>query len=406
MAVLPPIENLAALTPEEATARLLAEPEGQWFDRKSARIGARELAETLVAMANAEGGVIVIGLSGGACEGVDERQASQNDWRQAGVNFTAPPVRYTAELLPCVNRQGEADHLFVIRLPPGRQAHSTLRDVAFLRVGDENRRLSFEQRIELHYDRSDATFESTPAKTSESQDLDSEAVAEYARKVGHPDPQRLLQARELVAADGTLSVAGQLLFGTYPQWANPSGYVRVLKYAGTERLTGTAQNLVDDVRCEGTLPRQIDAARAAVREAMPERKALGKDGKFAWFELVPEEAWLEALVNAVIHRSYSIFGDHIRLTVFDDRIEVFNPGGFPGLALPADLTNVPRLARNPRIARVMAELSYGQELGEGLRRMVTVMEASGRRPPVVAQDSGGTLVTLYAGTVCSSPHPP
>ena len=64
--------------------------------------------------------------------------------------------------------------------------------------------------------------------------------------------------------------------------------------------------------------------------------------------------------------------------------------------LRGDLTNVPRQARNPRIARVMAELSYGQELGEGLRRMVALMEDSGRQRPVVAQDAGGTLVTLYA----------
>ena len=397
--MLPHIENLRELPPDEVAERLLAEPEGQWFDRKSARIEARTLAETLVAMANAEGGMIVIGLSGGVCEGVDDRQAAQNEWRQAGADFTTPPVRYTVELLPCINRQGNPDSLFIIQLPPSRQVHSTARDVAFLRIGDENRRLTFEQRIELHYDRSDSTFEATPAKVSGSEDVDPEAIAEYARQVGHPDPRRLLQARELIDVDGTLRIAGQLLFGTFPQWANPSGYVRVLKYTGTERRYGTEQNLVVDVRCEGTLPQQINTALVAVREAAPKRKALGPDGKFAWFELVPESVWLEALVNAVLHRSYSIQGDHIRLTVFDDRIEVFNPGGFPGLAPPGDLTNVPRLARNPRIARVMAELSYGQELGEGLRRMVTVMESSGRPRPSVKQDLSSTLVTLYARSV-------
>ena len=303
------------------------------------------------------------------------------------------------ELLPCINGQGNADHLFIIQMPPSRQVHSTSRDVAFLRICDENRRLSFEQRIELHYDRSDSTFEATPAKVSKGENVDTEAIAEYAKLVGHPDPQRLLQARELVDADGRLCVAGQLLFGVFPQWANPSGYVRVLKYAGTDRQYGTEQNLVGDVRCEGRLPQQIDGAREALREAMPRRKALGKDGKFAWFEFLPEEVWLEALVNAVIHRSYSIYGDQIRVMVFDDRVEVFSPGGFPGLAALGNLTDVPRQARNPRIARVMAELSYGQELGEGLRRMVTLMESSGRRLPVVEQTAGGALVTLYAGSV-------
>ena len=77
--MLPHIENLRDLPPSEVAERLLTEPEGQWFDRKSARNEARTLAETLVAMANAEGGMIAIGLSGGVCEGVVSRQASQNE---------------------------------------------------------------------------------------------------------------------------------------------------------------------------------------------------------------------------------------------------------------------------------------------------------------------------------------
>ena len=54
------------------TELLLAVPEGQWYDRKSARIAARDLGKTLVAMANAEGGTIAIGLFDGRCEGVDD----------------------------------------------------------------------------------------------------------------------------------------------------------------------------------------------------------------------------------------------------------------------------------------------------------------------------------------------
>lgn len=100
-------------------------------------------------------------------------------------------------------------------------------------------------------------------------------------------------------------------------------------------------------------------------------------------------------MNAVIHRSYSNHGDHTRVAVFDDRIEVSSPGGFPGLVGPAqDLTNVLRQARNPRIARVMADLGYGQELGEGLRRMVEAMAANGKPAPVVQQTSGTALITL------------
>ena len=397
--MLSPIESLKSLAPEEVTELLLGETEGQWFDRKSARIRPRELAETLVAMANAEGGTLALGLHGGVCQGVDEHSETQNAWRQTGVDYTVPAVRFTVELLPCINRRGDADHLFIIQIPPGQQVHATRRDEVFLRLGDENRRLTFEQRLELHYDRGDTTYEVTPFQVHRPAQIDEEAMGEYAARVGHPNPQRLLQARGLLAEDGTICIGGQLLFGAQPQLANPQAYVRVLKYADRERLTGPAQNLVSDVRCEGRLPEQIDAARKAMQDAIPKRRSLGPDGRFGWFGIVPEEVWLEALVNAVIHRSYSKSGDHIRLTVFDDRVEISSPGQFPGLVSLEDLADVKRFARNPRIARVMADLEYGQELGEGLRRMVSMMESTGRQRPIVQQSTDAVLITLLGRVV-------
>ena len=262
--------------------------------------------------------------------------------------------------------------------------------------GDEDRWLDFERGLQLRYDRGDTNFERTLAGSFGSPCLDPDAITRYAAEVGHQAPERLLQARDLVGNDGAPFTAGQLLFGANPQSVYPQAYVRVLKYAGLERRTGTTQNLVSDVRCEGTLPRQIDAAREAVQEAIPKQRSLGPDGRFGWFGIVP---WLEALVNAVIHRAYSNFGDHIRVGIFDDRIEVSSPGRFPGITSLGDLMSVRRFARNPRMARVMAELSYGQELGEGLLRMAAVMEAGGRQRPIVSQTAGSVTVTLLGAVI-------
>lgn len=388
------ISDLETWPAEEVAPRLLAEPESQWFDRKSARVQPSALAETLSAMANAEGGMIAIGLSDGVCEGIGGQRRKQNEWLRAGIDLTNPPVRFDPHTLNCVNQRGDPDQLLLLVIPPSEQVHATTKDEVYLRVGDASRKLSFEQRIQLRYDKGDTGFERTPAQTYGEAKLDINAVAEYAALVRHPDPERLLQARDLVGGDGTLFIGGQLLFGLEPQRTHPQAYVRVLKYAGVERRTGTEQNLVKDIRCEGALPQQLDAARQAVTEILPARKALGTNGKFGWSVLVPEEVWLEALVNAVIHRAYSNFGDHIRLTVFDDRVEMFSPGRFPGITSLDDLTQVQRFSRNPRIARVMADLSYGQEMGEGLRRMVAGMESTGRPRPVVTQTAGGVTVTL------------
>ena len=394
MSMPPTVERLLSIPPAEVTELLLAEPEGQLYDRKSVRLKGRQLAETLVAMANAEGGLIAIGLHQGACEGVDAHPDRQNDWQRAGLDFTHPPVPFEWNLVPCLNRRGVLDHVCVISVAPGRGVHAVVGDDVFLRVGDRSRKLTFDQRLALQYERGDTNFEVTPAEARLPVELDAARIAGFAEANRHPDPARLLDARGLMGPAGELLTAGALLFGVYPQRAYPQAFVRVRKYSGAEKRWGQDQNLALDVRCEGPLPAQIDQAAGVLREAVPKWRQLGPDGRFDWFPIVPEPVWLEALVNAVIHRAYSDFGDHIRVSVFDDRLEVSSPGRWPGRVLPTDLTTVRRFTRNPRIARVMAELSYGEEAGEGLRRMVAVMEANGRPTPRIRQTETSVEVIL------------
>lgn len=114
---------------------------------------------------------------------------------------------------------------------------------------------------------------------------------------------------------------------------------------------------------------------------------------------MPEPAWLEGLVNAVVHRSYSVMGDHTRVDIFDDRIEIESPGRFPGLADPSTPLAISRFARNPRIARVCADLRFGQELGEGIRRMFEEMRLAGLTAPVYSQTSGSARLMLSCEAV-------
>jgi ATP-dependent DNA helicase RecG len=85
--------------------------------------------------------------------------------------------------------------------------------------------------------------------------------------------------------------------------------------------------------------------------------------------------------------------------VFDDRIEISSPGRFPGLVNLSDPANVTRFARNPRIARVCADLNFGQELGEGIRRMYDEMRQAGLGDPIYHQTSGSVQLTLLAEPV-------
>lgn len=87
-------------------------------------------------------------------------------------------------------------------------------------------------------------------------------------------------------------------------------------------------------------------------------------------------------------------GDHIHVDIFDDRIEIESPGRFPGLVDLRGPLQLTRFARNPRIARVCADLRIGQELGEGIRRMFEEMRSAGLTDPLYEQTSGSVRLIL------------
>ncbi|HWL38201.1 MAG TPA: ATP-binding protein [Frankiaceae bacterium] len=385
----------AALTapPAEVGLRVLALPEDQWFDRKSVSVSREKVAQLEVAFANAEGGVAVVGASSGRVDGTRSAPDRVNALRQAALDLTVPVVPHRVELVPCLNDAGEPDELLAIWVEPGTQVHTTHKDEVYLRVGDETRKLSYDQRRELLFDKGQAAYEAQRVAGAGFGVLDQDVVDGYAAALGHRNAERLLTARGL-AVEGELTTAGALLFAEYPQRWFPEAFVRVLRYRGTGRGTGARQQIDTDVRFEGPLPVQITDAYEAIRRVQPTRRALGRSGRFEDVPLVPEDAWMEALVNAVVHRSYSVSGDHIRVEAFDDRIEVSSPGRFPGLVRLDDPLNAVRYARNPRIARVLADLRFGQELGEGIRRMFEEMRAAGLDDPLYRQTSGSVHVVL------------
>jgi len=386
-------EALASGAPEVARALNMLS-EDQWYERKSIRVSPAKLSQAVVAFANAEGGTIVVGLHGGGVEGTDDEAGHRNELQQVHLQHVQPPARVRSWLLPCVTADGREDHLLVLDVSPGEEVHATTKDDVYLRLGDESRRLTYVQRQELFFDRRQAGYEAQLTTVS-LEHADGDAVATYASSIGHTDWRRLLAARGLARED-RLTIAGLLLFGTHPEAELPNAHIRVTRFSGRERGTGARQRVISDQRFEGPLPHMLTSAVEHVRGVQPRRRALGRGGTFEDVPAVPQDAWLEAVVNAVVHRSYSLQNDHVHVDVFDDRIEVQSPGRFPGLADLKDPLGIDRFARNPRIARVCADLRFGQEFGEGIRRMFDEMRLAGLEDPLYRQGETSVRVTLSA----------
>ena len=391
------IEAALSLPLEKRGPAILSITEDQWFERKSIRIKPAQLAIPLTAFANAEGGTIVVGVGGGEVEGTRNHSKAANSIRQAPIDFTRPPARARFEEIPVLNDAGEEDALLVIRVSPGDVVHELQNGDAYLRVGDESRKLGFAQRQELHYDRGGAPFDGGPVPVASVSDLQGPGLDAYRSAVGATlSDSALLQARSLLTPTGGVTVAGYLLFNPRPQEQFPHAHVRVMKFGSDERGTGSRLTLqeADDQRVEGPLPDLIRDAAETMDRLVPKRRALRASGRFEAVPIVPRDAWLEGLVNAVVHRSYSYVGDHIRVEIYPSRVEIESPGRFPGLIDPHRPMGLGRYARNPRIARVCADLRLGQELGEGIPRIFDEMRARGLAEPRWQQTASSVRLVL------------
>lgn len=385
------------LSPDQVGEALLALREDQWFDRKSARTRPVELAPAICGMANAEGGLIVLGLHNNRVEGITAT-GDENGWRQANLEFVEPPARVRVRKVACETTTGNAEHLMVLDVEPSERVHKTNRDEVYLRVGDETRKLTFEQRLELAFDKGDSKYEATLTTLIPPTAIDESLVRRWDPDGEGAEPVTLLRARGFVRGD-RLTVGGALLFTRIAHIEFPEAHLRVIRHRGRERGTGSRQTVAYDERFEGPLTEQIDDAIVAMIEHVPTRRALGDDGRFTTVPAIPRDAWLEGVVNAVTHRSYSLAGDHTRVEIFDDRIEIRSPGRFPGIVDITDPESISRYARNPRIARVLADLRYGQERGEGIRRMFEEMRLARLAEPIYVEGDRYVVLTLSASPV-------
>ena len=390
------VDAALALPAREIGAALLALHEDQWFDRKSVRILPKDLGPPLTAFANTEGGIIVIGLHDGQVEGCRQHQEKINSLRQAAIDFTVPPIRMEVSEVECVNSRGQDDVLLVIRVDPSGRVHEVMTGECYLRIGDETRKLSYPQRQELEYDKGQMQYEGLPCPGVTMSDLDELFLEDYRQTIRARSVTSLMQSRNLLTRNGEITNAAYLLFGQRPQDVFQQAQVRVVRFLTTDRGTGARLALEEgsDRRAEGPIPRCVTDAAAIIDELLPSRRHLGPSGRFEATPIVPRDAWLEGLVNAIIHRSYSMAGDYVRVEIFNDRMEIESPGRFLGLPSPTKPSRITRFARNPRIARVCADLRIGQELGEGIGRIFDEMRFARLVEPVYKETRASVRLIL------------
>ncbi len=340
-----------------------------------------DLAASLVAFANTDGGQLVIGVRRDrTIVGVADADAEHRRVDMVAYNNCEPPLTVLQESV-----EVEGKRVVVVNVPKGAQRpYRTNRGRYYIRTTSGRRDASREELLRLFQATESLYYDETPLPRLGLSDLDLDALDAYLDRTGQQElgdePARLLRNWGLLA-DGHPTVAGVLLFGREPQRHLPAAQINAARFSGTDPafepldrkdITGRLLDLIDDARRFLHIHLQV---RHEIRGFEPEPRP----------EL-PEEALREAIVNAVAHRDYTVQGA-VRIFVFDDRVEFHTPGRPPNTVDEAAMRAGVHVVRNPRISTRLSDAGLVTRAGTGIRRIVRLArEATGKDITIEVRD--------------------
>ncbi len=373
----------------------------------------RSLAKELVALANFQGGQVLLGVDDdGSIAGI-----TRPDLEEWVMNACRDKIR--PELIPhfeIVRNSEMGKDIAIVGVQRGFDVHSLWHDrhrTYYIRVGTQSREASPEALARLFQQRGALRSELQPVSGSSWKDLDWRRLSEYFKEIRRqdcPEPSddvawiRLLVNTEfLVPGDGATpaTVSGLLLFGRNPNRFLPHVGIEAAVYPGTEKNYEAIERLF----IRGPLVR-LGAAPEVVENGIWEaslhflqrhvsREGLSEQGIRVRSWDYPLEVLREAVVNALVHRDYRLSATTIELSVYSDRLELISPGRLPNGITPDHMRVGCRTARNQLIKDTMRDYGYMEHMGMGIpRKIIRGMRAHNGTEPELIADSDGERFTL------------
>jgi ATP-dependent DNA helicase RecG len=359
-----------------------------------------DIAKTLVAFANADGGELFVGIEDdNTVTGLKYKEEIIAAILKAPENYILKETPVPLKRATIIDYNGLKVAYFSVE-KGSKYVHLTSKGECFQRkdresvpTASEFIRLNREETISREYDRQFVDLAGIS-------DLDLELVQSVAMQISNNiSPEKFLQYLELAEFDGNrlrLRRAALLLFAKHPTKWHPRSQVRILRVKGIEEKTGENFNLIELAEVSGNIFLLYQNSWDALRPHLTETR-FSKDGVFKNQIIYPELACKEALINAITHRDYSLEGRGIEIKVFDDRLEILSPGKLLSSITIKELEELKGLhqTRNTYTARVLREFGLIRELGEGIRRMFDLMKSNELIPPKLESPNKSFIVTLY-----------
>jgi predicted HTH transcriptional regulator len=385
---------------------ILKQPEGKMLEFKETFPPSGEsLMKTCVAFANGAGGEIYIGVSDRDREvaGLNAAQIFEMEERFANWVHTMvePQLGYDFVVVNVDGRLIIRISITAGSLKPYYLKNRGVEKGTYIRVGSTNRAVSGEGLAELHRQRRNICFDGEIVASLTLEQFNAALLGRYwdMRGIVHSKatPERWIKLGAARRTNGLVkpTVGGALFFcGELPEELSQAT-VEVTRFQGT-----TMESIADTKRFSPPIFDQIDEVMKFLHvyvEKAVVRAKVRHESRYAY----PMEALREAVVNAVCHRDYAVSGANVRVAIFDDRIEISNPGGLMGGLLVSDLGTGISEMRNRLIGRMLRETGYIEQLGTGVQRMRLACERHGIPPPLF-QELGLYFKVIFFRTFSSA----
>ncbi len=370
--------------------------ESEILELKSSLSEKEGILETISAFSNKKGGRILIGIDpSGKVIGVTVGNNTIENLAGEIKQHTDPKV-FPDISVKSIEGKGiiEID----VREYPVKPVF--VRDKVFIRVGKSNQKASAEKIRTFINDQRKSYWDSETSSLKLST-LSTQKVKSFIRKYeeerlttleGPKSTEAVLKKLKLLKGRKP-SNAAVLLFSKEPQFHFYNSLIRCARFKGTESI-----DFSDMQDIEGTLIEQVPAVLSFIRKHLNIAASIkGKPEREDVWE-IPKDALREAVINAICHRDYESTAN-VQVRIFDDRLEIWNPGLLPdNISIKELKSEHPSVPRNEQIAKCFYMIKYIEQWGTGTNRIVRLCKEAGIREPEF-KEAGGSFIVSFPRVV-------
>src|SRR3990172_849586 len=349
----------------------------------------KEAIESVVEFENTKGGIILLGVTDkGKVRGIQIGKETMNDWVNQISQSTEP--RIIPEIEEC---EIGGKYIAIIRIKEFPIKPVSVRGRCLRRVGTSNRTMTPPEISEMHIHSMGTSWDAFPAGDKTLDDINLKRVEKYIREANatgrrkiEDGPTEVLEKLDFIK-DGKATWAAILTFGKEPQ----RPLLQSAVHCGRFRMDKT--QIIDDLMVETDLIGQVDEVMKFITRQISVRYEFeGKPRRKEVWEY-PLEALREAVINAIVHRDYTV-PSNVQVEIYDDRIEIWNPGRLlPGITID-DLYKKEHksVIRNRLIAQVFYDIGYIEKYGSGTIKIIYLCKQHGLPAPEFKEVFGGFSV--------------